>query len=60
MIIDITPELNRRVLAERRFEPRERIRDLEQRLARIVEIILDANYPGSPITEIYRLAKRDK
>jgi prephenate dehydrogenase len=70
-IIEITPELERRILQERRREPREKIAALERRLARIAELIetnhwlMEAgrqagesylDYPGD-IAEILRLAK---
>lgn len=62
-ITEITPELNRRVQGERRREPREKIADLERRLARIVEIIEvtkcgKATYLlTADVLEIYDLAK---
>ena len=58
-IIEITPEMNRRVLAERRKEPRERIADLEKRLARILQLAV-GDYEGSiqdAMVEIRGLAR---
>ncbi len=37
-IIEITPELERRILQERRREPREKMADMERRLAEIARL----------------------
>jgi DNA-binding protein H-NS len=58
-IIEITPELNRRVQVERRREPRERIAALERRLASIAEVCENCGMEADLVTleQIYRLAK---
>jgi hypothetical protein len=59
-IINITPEIERRVLQERRQEPRERIADMEQRLDRIAFLTgppYDAETtPAELLRHIYALA----
>ena len=56
-IIEITPELNRRVQGERRKESRERIADLEQRLSRIEYLVKQrTSLEMYELMEIYRLA----
>ncbi len=42
-IIEITPELERRVLADRRREPREKLAGMERRLAVIASILRSVN-----------------
>jgi hypothetical protein len=57
-IIEITPELERRVLAERRKDTRAKMADMEMRLAQIATLV--AQRPNDWTDEeriIYRLAK---
>ncbi len=58
-IIEVTPELERRILQERRREPREKIADLERRLASIAEVCETCGPEADLVTleQIYRLAK---
>ena len=57
-IIEITPELERRVSQDRRQEPRERLAKAEQRLARIAHICQSvAKDPSLTVTAL-RLIKR--
>jgi len=61
-IIAITPALHQRVLADRRREPRERMADLERRLAAIVELIVETDTSETcpeleRLAQIYRIAK---
>ena len=57
-VIEITPELERRVLAERRWEARDRIADLERRLSRIAFLVEGHRQMDMyGLMEVYRIAK---
>lgn len=60
------PQENRRIQAERRKEPREKMADLERRLAKIADLIEHSEFAADPccpelgngwLDHIYRLAK---
>lgn len=63
-IIEITPELNKRVQEERRREPRERMADMDRRLAQIAAIIeqseLFDDMGSGWLSKVYRLAKGEE
>lgn len=63
-IIEITPDVERRVLQERRREPRERLADMEQRLARIAFLTgppYDTEHtPAELLRTIYLIATKGK
>ena len=58
-VIEITPEMERRVLTERRKDTRDKIADMERRLAEIAELVImsKTNEWTDEEQQIYRLAK---
>jgi len=57
-VIEVTPELNRRIQGERRKESRERLADAQQRLALIAKILESSKvWQSEELLQIYRLAK---